>query len=248
MTAGIIPELEAQASFEGLAIRDAGLGLDTGMPSRRRRPARLAVPGPQVALDGQGHFCPPAEARMEAYPKALEQRELGAIADRIAGGVHTDREVQAHDRAVGRKEFQRWIWGQAALEAADLRMRHRRRPRHRSLTQPSCHTSLSRVEGQPHQQGAKTSSSPVCGPFAGGHDVSGWLVALHCRCTHGSLERHAFRRTNEHSPSRPFARPDRSLEREMFHPTNEPCLNRRMVCPDRSLEHRAFHSSAEGTA
>ena len=57
-----------------------------------------SVPRTQVAGDRQRHFGSPAERAMDVLPEPAEERDVRAIADRLAGRIGARRDLQPDDR------------------------------------------------------------------------------------------------------------------------------------------------------
>jgi hypothetical protein len=159
MTDWIVADLQLEASLQGLTVRDVRLGLDSDPPSLRRPAGHLPVPCPQVALDREWHLGPPAQRWVKSGPEPLEQGQLSPIADRIAGRIGADAEVQTNDRAVRRHEFQRWVANDAALKSAHLRVGDADRLGHGSLAEARRGPSLSPIDS--HSMNGLMTSSPA---------------------------------------------------------------------------------------
>jgi hypothetical protein len=123
MTNRVVPRLQVDSPLEGLAIRDAGFRLDSGPPLCGIAAPDFRVPSAQVALDPERHFRSPTKARVESGSESLEQGNLGPVADRIAGRVDPQGEIEAENRAVSRQKRQIWIGHLATLEPPDHRVR-----------------------------------------------------------------------------------------------------------------------------
>jgi hypothetical protein len=97
VTAGIVAEFQGKLSLKSLSVGDPHFGLHARAPRTWVSSSNLGVPGPQVAFERQRDFGMPAETRSDPRPEALEQRELGAIADRVTRGVGAERQVESQD-------------------------------------------------------------------------------------------------------------------------------------------------------
>ena len=123
MTIRVVPCLQVESPLEGLAIRDAGFRLDPGSPLCGLATPDFRVPSSQVALDPERHFGSPTKTRVESGSESLEQGKLGPVADRIAGWVDSQGEIEAENRAVSHQKRQIWIGHLATLESSDHRVR-----------------------------------------------------------------------------------------------------------------------------
>ena len=161
VTVGIVAQLQRQPALERLAVGDPSLALDASSPWVGVAVADLGVPGPQVAVDREGHFGSPAQGRIEARPKALEERKLRPIPDRITGRIGSHRQIEPDDRAVSGHELKRGITYRASFESADLGMRDADGFRHSSLAQAGGRPSLSPVDPHPLQGFAAAPPAPI---------------------------------------------------------------------------------------
>jgi hypothetical protein len=127
VSAGIIAVLQGQASLEGLEVGEPGLSFDAGMPRGRGGPPDIRVPGPEVALDWQRHFRPPAQARMEAAPESLQEGKLRPVADRVTGGIGAKAELESQDGAISAEELKVREFHVATLESTDSCVRRANR-------------------------------------------------------------------------------------------------------------------------
>src|SRR4029079_155906 len=97
-TTGGCADVQVELPLARWAVGGARLRLAPCPPRPRVSTADLGVPGPEVLLDREGNFRSPTQGRMEANAKSLEQRELGAVPDRIAGRVGPHGEVETEHR------------------------------------------------------------------------------------------------------------------------------------------------------
>jgi hypothetical protein len=240
MTDGIVADLQLETSLQGLTVRNVRFGLDPDPPSIRRRPRYFRVPSPQVALDRERHLGPPPQRGVQSGPESLEQGQLSAISDRIAGGVSTKAEVQPNDRAVARHEFQRWVANDAALEPTHLRVRDADRSGHGSLAEARRGPSLSPVELH-SMNGLMTSSpAPVRSSLACRH--VGRMVTFRpsLAVVAADLERPAFIPAVGALRIVDSGRLTRQMERPAFQSATEGPLAAESVCPARRLERPVF--------
>jgi hypothetical protein len=119
VTARIVAKLEGESPFERLAVGDLRLGLDPSSPPVRLRARDLGISGTEIALDRQRHLGSQAQGRVESRSEPLEQRQLRPIPDRIAGWIHSNRELQSDHGAVGTKKVDARIRHLATFESTD---------------------------------------------------------------------------------------------------------------------------------
>jgi len=196
VTAGIVPHLEVEPALQRLGVGYVRLGLDARSPRTRIAAPDLGVPGPKVARDRNRHFRPPAEGGVESSTKAIEQRHLGAIPDRISGGEGAKSQVEAEDGAVRHQEFEIRICDLASLEPTDAGMRRIDRAAHVSLTEScTCPSDAPVVRHAPNGRAAAP-PSPI------NRTLTRWHPGRSC---HGLLRRrftHAHGTPSVHSGDR----------------------------------------------
>jgi len=112
-----VPQLEREASLEGLEIARSRLGFDADPPALA---ADMPVPRAKVAGDRKRDFHAPAERAVEAPPEPTERRRVGAIADRLARGVCTRGQLEPDDRQELAQHRDRDVRREAALDPANL--------------------------------------------------------------------------------------------------------------------------------
>lgn len=176
VTRASVADLERDPPPESLAVGEPRLGLYVHQPSST---ANLGVPGPQVPLDRQRHFRAPAQAWVQLAPKAVEQRGVGSIPERIAGGVRADREFQPNDRTARREEIGRRRIDLPSLKATELASRYARAVRRELLAQPASDARFSDVSAHSPGSRACRPSSAVRGPLSCRHDREAWQGALY---------------------------------------------------------------------
>lgn len=245
MTDWIVPYLQLEASLQGLAIRNVRFGLDSDPPSLRRPARHLRVPCPQVALDWQRHFRPPTQRWMKSGPEPLEQGQLSAVADRIAGRIGADAQVEPNDRAVCRHEFQRWVTNDAALKSAHLRVGDADRFGHGSLAEARRGPCLSPIESH-SMNGLMTSSpAPVRSSLACWH--IGRMVTLRASpaVVAADLERPAFIPAAGALRTVDSERLTRQSERPAFQSATEGPRADESIRPARRLERPVFQGSGQ---
>jgi hypothetical protein len=92
--------LLGEAAFEGLDVIEDRLGFDCSTPAGA---ADRCVPRSEIAIDPQRHLGRPAQARVEAGVKTLEEALLPRVPDRIAGRKRPEPHVQTDRRAARRQ-------------------------------------------------------------------------------------------------------------------------------------------------
>ena len=169
MTDWIVADLQLEASLQGLTIRNVRFGLDSDPPSLRRPARHLRVPCPQVALDWQRHFRPPSQRWVKSGPEPLEQGQLSAIADRIAGRIGPNAEVQPNDGAPRPELGDRHALQIPSFESRELLMRCTRGRRDVPKTQASPHSRHSMLLADAPERVPSTSSAAIVGSFSRSH-------------------------------------------------------------------------------
>jgi hypothetical protein len=88
---GVVPLLESQPALDGLRVAHSRLAFHEertlcGLDHR--------IPGPQVSRDREGHLSSHPERRTEQTLEPLEERQLGAVADRRTNRVISSAELE----------------------------------------------------------------------------------------------------------------------------------------------------------
>lgn len=174
----IVAHLQAETSLQGLAIGDPRFGLDAGSPRIWRPSADIGVPRSEVALDREWHLGSPSEAWVQPRPQSLEERELSAVPDRIAGGVRTDRQVQSDHRAATADCRDGDSVHVSALETHDLLMRDAARRRDVTEAQPGADPRLTVLTTQSLERLTGAAPASVGWSFSRSHpaDVREWSL------------------------------------------------------------------------
>src|SRR3954454_8455648 len=87
-----IPKLLAELPIQSLDVGEVGLRLAPGAASPE---GNECVPCPLVARDREGHLAVHARERREQGDEAVEESELGGVADRITIRLHPSLVLQA---------------------------------------------------------------------------------------------------------------------------------------------------------
>jgi hypothetical protein len=238
VTAGVVAELQRQPTFQGLAVCDPGFGLDSCSPPVRFGSADLRVPGSEISGDWQWHLSPPAQRWMEAPAKALEERQLRPIPNRIPNRVGADAQIEAHHRTKGANELQGSLVA-GALESADLGVRHADRQGDFPLAESGADSGSSRVQGHAMERLATAPSPSIGRPFSCRHRRRWSHRALHRGFTR-SLEHPLFQRASDRGRASRWRAPDPRLEHVLFQRTEEPPRSASLPSSVRRLEHRVF--------
>src|SRR4029079_7745026 len=170
VTIGVVAELQGELALERLAVGDARLRLDPCPPRPRVSTADLGVPGPEVLLDREGNFRSPTQGRMEADAKSLEQRELGAVPDRIAGRVGPDREVETEHRKPCADVLEHHPSERPVLESEQLLVGAAARTCASPEAEAARNATHSMLLAGTNHRRAKTTSTTVARPFTGSHE------------------------------------------------------------------------------
>ncbi|MFI5255141.1 MAG: hypothetical protein ACHQ15_06770 [Candidatus Limnocylindrales bacterium] len=113
-----VSAFQSQPSIQCLHVASAHLTLDAD--AEPLSPDR-GVPSAQVPGTRERHFGSPRERRMEQGTETGEKGDMGGVADRAAGRVGSDREIQADDAQETRQLVERRPWHKAALHQAHTR-------------------------------------------------------------------------------------------------------------------------------
>src|SRR5215210_2013296 len=114
-----VPPLQGELAFEGLNVIDPCFGLDGYAPSSA---LDHAVPRPAIARDRERDLAPEPKAGVETPRQAIEEPVLGSVADRVAGGVRPQWEVEADDGGDSHEATVRDVRGAPPLDPSDLDM------------------------------------------------------------------------------------------------------------------------------
>jgi len=183
VTVRIVAVLQGQASLEGLAVREFGLGLDPGTPRGWVCTADVRVPGPEVSLDGQWNLRPPAQGCMQALPKAFEQRQLRPVTDRVAGRVSTKTEIQPNDRAPRPDVGDAHPIELASLETPQLAMGGTGRSTSIAQAESGGHPGVAMLLTEASDRIPGPASAAIFRPFSRSHGAEECVVGLHRRST-----------------------------------------------------------------
>src|SRR3954452_7542056 len=118
---GAIPKLLAELPIQSLDVGEVGLRLAPGAASPE---GNECVPCPLVARDREGHLAVHARERREQGDEAVEESELGGVADRITIRVHPSRVPEADRETGSARLVEREPRKDAALDPTELRVRH----------------------------------------------------------------------------------------------------------------------------
>jgi hypothetical protein len=241
VTGATIANLERNPPLERLAVGQSCLGLDAHRPSST---ANFRVPRPEVALDGEWYFCAPAKPWLNHLPKALQERTLCSISQRISAGIRPNGQLKTHDGAAGTDELDRRISQLSSLQPTDVRVRSTDCLGDEALAQSGTHASIAHVGSDASQRGTDSPLAAVGRTFTGRHAAEWWQPGLFRRSTGDWLQvAHPmfqaaigigicaagvpFLRQLEHPMFRPTAgRPGRGLQIDLL----------------RQLEHPAFQA------
>lgn len=146
VTLRIVTKLQIQPALEAVSIGDLRFGLDPYAPPGRLPADDLGVPRPEVPFERKRNLRPPPERRMEPGPEFLEECQLGAVSDRIAGRVRPDSEIEAYNRAIDGHKFRRPTRDRGSLESPHLRVRDTYRLGRLSLTEPRTNACLAGID------------------------------------------------------------------------------------------------------
>jgi len=183
VTVRIVAVLQGQASLEGLAVREFGLGLDPGTPRGWFRTADVGVPGPEIALDWQRNLRPPAQARMEALSKAFEQRQLRSVPDRITSGVGPQAEIESEDRAPRPDVGDAHPIELASLETPQLAMGGTGRRTSIAQAESGGHPGVAMLLTEASDRIPGPASAAISRPFSRSHGAEECVIGLHRRST-----------------------------------------------------------------
>jgi hypothetical protein len=165
----VVTGLQVQPAFERLSVGDARLSLDASAPRRGLPSANLRVPGPKVAFDLERDLGSPSQRRVQPRSQALKKCELRAVADRIAGRIRAQREVEADDGEPCAELWNRYVVHEAAFEPPKSAIGGSGGGRGVAKTQPSVTASSTMLEAEPKQRLAGTQSPTVDWPLSGTH-------------------------------------------------------------------------------
>ena len=172
MTLRIVTDFQPEFTFESLPIGDPSLSLHASAPSGRVDPPDLGIPGSTVALDGERNFDSPAKGWMKPDAEAFEQCQLRRIADRIAGGVGSNRKVQAHDRTPRTNVRDVQSHELSTLEAQELGVRGAGCGGTRPKTEPGGNPGVAMLASQSTQHVARSTSTTIGWAFPSCHRCS----------------------------------------------------------------------------
>jgi hypothetical protein len=130
----IVSAFQGSPARTRLHISQSRFGIDGNVPVVAKDGR---VPCAPIAGNPEWHLRPPAETRSEAVSELAQQRQLGSVANRLAGRIDAQWEVQPQHRGEHHQRFERDPWSLAQLDAADLGVRNPDRGAHLSLSQ-SC--------------------------------------------------------------------------------------------------------------
>ena len=195
MTVGVVAELQGELALQRLPIADPRLGFDARAPRLGEPAANLRVPRSEVVLDRERHLGAPTEGRVKARPEPLEQRQLGAIPDRVAGWVDLDREVQAQDGKPSAQVGERDTIDLTALEPPQLTSGAAGRRSRDAEAQARGNTGITVLRAEPMHACPKPAPTPIVTSFASCHGYEASDSPLIRRFT-GVLSRHAGQGTN----------------------------------------------------
>jgi hypothetical protein len=204
MTDWIVADLQGQAPLEGLAVRDPRLGFDSGAPVLRLPAADFRVPRPKVALKRKRHLRSPAQAWMKARPKALQERELCPVPDRIARRIRADTQVEPHDRAPGSNVGDADAIQLAMFEAPQLAVRSPGSSGSIAQAQSGRDPGVAMLLAETPERIAGSSPTAICRSLSRTHRAEGCAVGLHWRCTADSC----FGRRNKGRTRGPIRTPN----------------------------------------
>lgn len=126
MTVGVVAELQGKLALERLPIADPRLSLDPRAPRPRFATADVGVPRAEVVFDGKWHLGAPAKGRVEPPAKSLQQGELRPVADRVAGWVGPEAEIEPKDGEPRAHILDRYAMKRPVLETQQLLVRSAR--------------------------------------------------------------------------------------------------------------------------
>jgi hypothetical protein len=172
-----VARFEREATFGRLEVVEHGFGVDREMPAAA---SDQRVPGAEVALDRKGHLRRPAQARVEAHPKPLEQPDLPGVADRISGRPGPEREIEADHRAVRAKELEVRKGDFTSLESPDPSVRCIDGPTDVRLTQSGANACSPSVVRKPMDGRPAFSAAAIGRPLSRGHRHESCPQQLHC--------------------------------------------------------------------
>ncbi len=86
-----VAQLSGQSALERLNVIDDRFGFHHESPVRS---GDHGVPGPEVAIDRQRNLGPPTKTRIHLASQPFQQPCVAGIADRIAGGIRLQTQVQ----------------------------------------------------------------------------------------------------------------------------------------------------------
>jgi hypothetical protein len=188
-----IPQLEREASLEGLQIGRSRLRFDADPPALA---ADMAVPRAQVADDWKRDLDPPVERAVKAPPKLAQDRHVGPVADRLACGVCTRGQFEPDDRDEPAEPDDRDVRREAALDPANLSPAQPHRATDLRLAQSTIDPRPSELGGELRDgapspigtdgRGADARSHRVMMGVAGYLPVTRWCPGCSCE-TGGAL-------------------------------------------------------------
>ena len=169
MADGVVLSLQVQPALQSLAVGDPCLGLDSSARRHRHAPLDLAVPSPKAALDAERNLRAPSQGRVKSGPESVEQRQLSAVANRIAGWVGSDREIKTHDRTPRPQLAHRYAVEFPLLETQELLMRGTRCRADLAKTQSGTDSREPMVLPDAAQGFASASAPSIGRSLAGSH-------------------------------------------------------------------------------
>jgi hypothetical protein len=149
-------------------------GLDVEQPRLRvdadgARPVEDHIPRSAVPDTSDGHFRAPCEGRCHLLPEALQQPQLGLIADGARVRVHPHTQSQTKCGAVTSELVQPECRQRGAFRATDLGLTELSDTRHVCLAEARGLTRLTELAGQVMGERARLMLPSIPRPFCGWH-------------------------------------------------------------------------------
>lgn len=226
-----VSTFERDTALQRLGVVDHGFRFHSGTPTSR---ARHRIPGTRVAGYWKRDFRVPAEGRMEANAKTVEQSRLARIPNGIAlgewprGNNETNGSCQEDQRAQGD------VWCASSLNPADCGVGDPGRSFKGPLAQSRSDPSSPELATEGDERLIGSAFGPIVSPLACCHGCQSWPATLRSHLAL-AFPRGIGRRRVSRGPSRA---------------PNVEGRSRTMVVPPslRSLRRRVDHPTHQGTA